>query len=129
MRCLRVPLVPADQHADVRITSLPHPPPVRRALERVALVLRRVSRREVVLLVEQRVVGMCIFRYTPSSVPSASMTAAGAVHASGLTLEDRTISTISRSFASACNVVTVGPGIGSASSKRSPFCACRSTDS
>ena len=55
-RGLGIPLVPADEHADASRSASARPGSRRRP-DRAVLVLRRIARREVVFLVEERVVG------------------------------------------------------------------------
>src|ERR1700735_1816857 len=55
-RGLRVPLIPADQHTDLRVARLPDAKSVGGAGGRASFILRRIARREVVLLVEERVI-------------------------------------------------------------------------
>ena len=55
-RRLRIPLVPADQHADRRVARLPHAEAARLACLFAVVVEMAVAGREVVLLVEQRIV-------------------------------------------------------------------------
>jgi len=56
-RGLGEPLIPADQHADVRVARLPHAKPVRLRRRAHGGVRVRITGREVVLLVKERVVG------------------------------------------------------------------------
>src|SRR4051812_34286317 len=59
-RGLGIPLVPADQHANRGVLRLPHAKAARLfrylADDVDAVVVRRVARREIVLLVEERIV-------------------------------------------------------------------------
>ena len=54
---LRIPLIPTDEHTDSCVSGLPDAEPHGAARHRALLVLGRVAWREIVLLVEQRVVG------------------------------------------------------------------------
>ena len=56
-RGFRIPLVPADQHADRRVARLPHAEAARLAWLFAVVIEVAVAGREVVLLVEQRIVG------------------------------------------------------------------------
>ena len=59
-RGLRIPLIPADQHADVGVARVPDAKAARLLGDLAgvdAIVVRGVAGREIVLLVEQRIVG------------------------------------------------------------------------
>src|ERR1043166_4597033 len=56
-RRLGIPLVPADQHADGRIARLPHLEAVGLARALAVVIEVSITGSEVVLLVEQRIVG------------------------------------------------------------------------
>src|SRR5690348_15095818 len=93
-RGLRIPLVPADQYANVRELRLPNPEPARLlgdVADRVdAVVRRRVARDEVILLVEERIVGD-VHLPIHAEERSVGVDDGGRipVHATRLLLEDR----------------------------------------
>src|SRR5690606_27644840 len=89
-RGFRVPLVPADEHADVGITSLPHTEAAGARVLIAASIGCHVTRHEVELLVEERIVRdvhLAIHaQHGPVRVYHGSRVP---VHAGCLTLEDR----------------------------------------
>ena len=93
-RRLGIPLIPADQHADVREARFPDAESarlLRDATDAVdAIVRRRVARREVVLLVEERIVGNVHLAIHAEQRPVRVDDRRGvAIDAARLPLEDR----------------------------------------